>query len=137
MIRLFRTAERSPDRVVADLARPHAAADPDAVLRVAAIVDEVRRRGDAAVIDFTKRFDGVELRPEELRISEAEWAAASVASGLSVEDCVKRSSLIHYTPAGLRAAWPHLAALAAAEGLHGHGEAARIRLESPRTGGHQ
>ena len=36
-------------------------------------------------------------------------ATARFASGLSVEDFVKRSSLIHYTPAGLRAAWPHLA----------------------------
>jgi histidinol dehydrogenase len=62
-------------------------------------------------------------------------ATARFASGLSVEDFVKRSSLIHYTPAGLRAAWPHLAALAAAEGLHGHGEAARLRLEDPRAGG--
>jgi histidinol dehydrogenase len=62
-------------------------------------------------------------------------ATARFASGLSVEDFVKRSSLIHYTPAGLQAAWPHLAALAAAEGLHGHGEAARLRLEDPRAGG--
>ena len=41
---------------------------------------------------------------------------------------MKRSSLIHYTPAGLRAAWPHLAALAEAEGLPGHREAARLRV---------
>jgi histidinol dehydrogenase len=62
-------------------------------------------------------------------------ATARFASGLSVEDFVKRSSVIHYTPAGLRAAWPHLAALAAAEGLHGHGEAARLRLDDPEAGG--
>jgi histidinol dehydrogenase len=61
-------------------------------------------------------------------------ATARFASGLSVEDFVKRSSLIHYTPAGLRAAWPHLARLAAAEGLQAHGEAARVRLEPPRGG---
>jgi histidinol dehydrogenase len=62
-------------------------------------------------------------------------ATARFASGLSVEDFIKRSSLIHYTPAGLRAAWPDLAALAEAEGLHGHREAARIRLEGPRLRG--
>ena len=82
MIRLVRTAELSVDEVVASLARPHAATDPDAVARVAAIVDEVRRRGDAALLDFTKRFDGVELRPEELRVSEDEWAAATVSARL-------------------------------------------------------
>ena len=57
-------------------------------------------------------------------------ATARFASGLSVEDFVKRSSLIHYSPAGLAAAWPHLAALAAAEGLLGHAEAARRRVEA-------
>jgi histidinol dehydrogenase len=61
-------------------------------------------------------------------------ATARFASGLSVEDFVKRSSLIHYTPAGLRAAWPHLARLAAAEGLQAHSEAARVRVEPPRGG---
>ncbi len=82
MIRLLRTADLTPDGVVAALARPHAAIEPDAVARVAAIVEEVRRRGDAALLDFTKRFDGVELRAEDLRVSEAEWAAATVAPAL-------------------------------------------------------
>jgi histidinol dehydrogenase len=58
---------------------------------------------------------------------------ARFASGLSVEEFVKRSSLIHYSPAGLRAAWPHLARLAAAEGLQAHSEAARLRVEPPAT----
>jgi histidinol dehydrogenase len=62
-------------------------------------------------------------------------ATARFASGLSVEDFVKRSSVIHFTPAGLQAAWPHLRALAEAEGLHGHGEAARRRLEARGAGG--
>jgi histidinol dehydrogenase len=56
---------------------------------------------------------------------------ARFASGLSVEDFIKRSSLIHYAPAGLRAAWPHLARLAAAEGLQAHSEAVRLRVEPP------
>jgi histidinol dehydrogenase len=57
---------------------------------------------------------------------------ARFASGLSVEDFVKRSSVVHYTPAGLQAGWPHLARLAAAEGLEAHSEAARVRIEPPR-----
>jgi histidinol dehydrogenase len=97
VIRLLRTAEVSPDQVVATLARPHAAADPDAVARVAAIVDEVRRRGDAAVLDFTKRFDGVELRPEELRVPEAEWAAAAVPEplGAALAEAARRIEAFH------------------------------------------
>jgi histidinol dehydrogenase len=35
---------------------------------VRAIVDDVRRRGDAALVDYTKRFDRNELTPEQLRV---------------------------------------------------------------------
>jgi histidinol dehydrogenase len=170
MIRLLWVAELSADGVVATLARPHAAIDPDTVGRVAAIVDEVRRRGDAALVDFTKRFDGIELRPEELRVSETEWARATVPPRLeaALAEAARRIESFHRhqlprswwvrdehgsllgqqvtpldrvgcyvpdTPAGLRAAWPHLAALADAEGPHGHAEAARIRLDETRTRG--
>jgi histidinol dehydrogenase len=97
VIRLLRTAELSADGVVAALARPHAATDPDVVARVSAIVDEVRRRGDAALLDFTKRFDGVELRPEELRVSDAEWAAATVPGSLraALVEAARRIEAFH------------------------------------------
>jgi len=55
-----------------------AAAAPDISADVAAILAEVRQRGDAALREFTKRFDGAE--PESLEISrtEMECIAASV-----------------------------------------------------------
>jgi histidinol dehydrogenase len=46
---------------------------------VAAIIADVRDRGDAALIDYTQRFDRVALSPETLRVSEAEIAAAEAA----------------------------------------------------------
>lgn len=39
---------------------------------VRAIIAEVAERGDAAVIDYTRRFDGLELTPETLRVTPAE-----------------------------------------------------------------
>jgi histidinol dehydrogenase len=36
---------------------------------VAEIVEDVRRRGDAALADYTERFDGVRLRPAEFRVA--------------------------------------------------------------------
>jgi histidinol dehydrogenase len=42
----------------------------------AGIIAEVRARGDAALIDYTQRFDHLALTPETLRVSEAEIAAA-------------------------------------------------------------
>ena len=44
---------------------------------VAAIIAEVRARGDAALVELTARFDGVELSPGRLRLSDDEIAAAA------------------------------------------------------------
>jgi histidinol dehydrogenase len=44
--------------------------DAELMSHVATIVDDVRRRGDAALTDYTERFDGVLLQPSELRINE-------------------------------------------------------------------
>ena len=43
---------------------------------VAAIIDEVRRRGDDAVLDFTERFDHAELGPGQLRVDANELEAS-------------------------------------------------------------
>jgi histidinol dehydrogenase len=44
----------------------------DTTADVAKIIDEVRRRGDAAVLDFTERFDHAELAPDQLRVDPDE-----------------------------------------------------------------
>ncbi|MBN9437211.1 histidinol dehydrogenase [Bosea sp. (in: a-proteobacteria)] len=45
----------------------------------AAIIAEVRTRGDAALLDYTARFDKLELTPATLRVTEAEIEAAVAA----------------------------------------------------------
>ncbi len=47
---------------------------PQVGATVAPIVADVAARGDAALLDYTERFDGV--RPETLEVPEAEWDAA-------------------------------------------------------------
>jgi len=49
---------------------------PDVDAAVAAIIEDVRIRGDQAVIDLTARFDRLELTPETLAFSAAEIDAA-------------------------------------------------------------
>jgi len=44
---------------------------------VADIVADVRRRGDAAVVEYTRRFDWPDLDAAKLRVSDAERAAAA------------------------------------------------------------
>ena len=44
--------------------------DAHLLSEVSAIVQEVRARGDAALIEYAARFDGCVLQPEELRVDE-------------------------------------------------------------------
>ncbi len=44
-----------------------------------AVLDEVGRRGDEAVAEFTEKFDGVKLTPEQFRIPETELNKAHKA----------------------------------------------------------
>ncbi|KNG95263.1 histidinol dehydrogenase [Pseudaestuariivita atlantica] len=48
---------------------------PDVDAVVAGIIDDVRNRGDAAVLELTEKFDRVTLTPETLRFSSDEIAA--------------------------------------------------------------
>src|SRR5947209_1972283 len=48
-----------------------AAADPETATAVRAIIEDVRARGDAAVVDHARRLDGVELAPEQWEVSGA------------------------------------------------------------------
>jgi histidinol dehydrogenase len=76
-LRVQRLRELSPEARRALLARATARIfEPELVLSVRAIVDDVRARGDAALCDALARFDGVELTPDRLRVGEEELAAA-------------------------------------------------------------
>ena len=52
---------------------------PDVDAVVAAIIADVRTRGDAAVIEMTARFDRLDLTPETLAFSPAEIDAQITA----------------------------------------------------------
>ena len=54
--------------------------DPGLMAHVANIIDDVRRRGDASLIDYALQFDGIAMQPSELRISED--ALRRIAAGV-------------------------------------------------------
>lgn len=58
-------------------AKRDSAADVDEA--VGKIIGDVRARGDAAVLDYTRRFDGLDLRAEQLRIEGDEVRRAEAA----------------------------------------------------------
>ena len=59
-------------------AKRESAADVDAA--VASIIDDVARRGDAALIDYTRRFDRLELSASGLRLTRHEIAEGAAAA---------------------------------------------------------
>jgi histidinol dehydrogenase len=59
-------------------AKREGAADVDAV--VAAIIEDIARRGDAALIDYTRRFDNVELPVSGLRLTRREITEGAAAA---------------------------------------------------------
>jgi histidinol dehydrogenase len=73
----------------------------------AGIVADVARRGDAALIEYSRRFDRVELTPASLRIDEAEFDAAYAGCPAeevaSLELAARRIASFHQRqkPAGL------------------------------------
>jgi histidinol dehydrogenase len=67
----------SPAERAAALRRPTQEGSQELHARVREIIADVRARGDAALIEYTHRFDGVQL--ESLEVSEAEFAAAEQA----------------------------------------------------------
>ena len=56
--------------------------------------------------------------------------SARWASGLTSNDFLKRSSIIHFEPAGLREIASDVIALARAEGLTAHAESVQVRLDA-------
>ena len=63
------------------------AADVD--VAVAAIIDHVASRGDAALVEYTNRFDRVELTPARLRLTKGEIAAGADAAPTETVDALR------------------------------------------------
>jgi histidinol dehydrogenase len=83
MIRLIRTIDAADlEEMLAKLESRSVAFDQELLPAVWAIIDDVRQRGDEALLDYTRRFDGVDLRPEQLRLDESDLrqSAAKVTS---------------------------------------------------------
>jgi histidinol dehydrogenase len=62
--------------------------DPVIEQRTRAILDDVRTRGDAALLELTERFDGARLTAEQLPVTRAELVAASLKADDSLRAAV-------------------------------------------------
>ena len=79
MARRLRSAEAGFEAAFAALLAEKREGPGDHAAKVAAIIAAVRARGDAALLDYTARFDGLELEAAQLRLGPQEIAAAAAA----------------------------------------------------------
>jgi histidinol dehydrogenase len=93
--RPLRLDTSAPDFEAQFAARLHWSAETDAAIeqRVAAILADVRARGDAAVLEYTARFDGLQASTmAELELTQADLRAAFDAIAPERRDALERAA---------------------------------------------
>ena len=75
IMRQFDTARDTPETIHAALTFRDTARDSQVEAVVRTILDDVKARGDAAVLDYTRRFDWPEATTEALSLSQEQLSA--------------------------------------------------------------
>ena len=105
-MRVITYKDRGYQKFVASLDRR---AEPPRELEeaVAGIVGEVRRRGDRALIDFTKKFDKAKLNVGSLFVSEQEFAEAEAVVAPATKRAIRssRRNIHAFAKESLRKDW--------------------------------
>ena len=73
------------------LAARSVAIDAELLRVVSSIVDDVRARGDRALIEYAARFDGVDLRGSELRVHEEQLRSVAERADERVIDALREA----------------------------------------------
>jgi histidinol dehydrogenase len=90
-----------------ELAASSSLFDPIIEERTRAILEQVRMRGDAALIELTERFDGAKLTPEQLAVTQAEIMTASLKADESLRAAVAEAenNIATFAKKSRRKAW--------------------------------
>src|SRR5437773_12284511 len=75
--------------------------------RTRAIIQAVYLRGDAAVLEFTERFDGIKLTAEQLAVTQAELLTASLKADQELRRAVATThkNVVLFSRKALRKDW--------------------------------
>lgn len=81
--------------------------DPVVEKRAREIIEDVKARGDTALIELTERFDGVRLHPEQLAVTKPELVAACLKADQALRDAVAEAArnIAAYAKKSLRKSW--------------------------------
>jgi histidinol dehydrogenase len=104
---VMRYTDRSFAKRLETLAARTSLFDPTIEDRAQAIIREVQARGDAAVLEFTARFDGARLSADQLAVTKAELLAAALQADGSLRAAVAtaRRNIEWFSRKSLRRAW--------------------------------
>ena len=92
-MRLLRAGTAEAARFLQALRDRIRAPDPEIEATVRAILEDVRQRGDAALFDYTAKFDGVRLEAATVRVAEAEIQAALGSLDPAVSEALSLAAL--------------------------------------------
>ncbi len=106
----MRTVRHSDPDFAAQLAAlqaPSSLFDPQIEARTQAIIQAVRERGDAALLEFTERFDGAKVTAEQLPVTAAELMEASLRADEPLRTAVKEAhrNIAAFARRSLRRGW--------------------------------
>ena len=105
-MRLLKFTDRGFARIVAAFNRQ---AEPGDEVRstVSEIIAAVRKRGDAALLEYTQKFGGPKLTPAKIRVSAAEIAEARASLSPAVNKALaaSRKNVTGFAKASLRKNW--------------------------------
>jgi histidinol dehydrogenase len=92
MIEIIQSRDKTRlDKTLDRIQRRNVALDSSLMLEVSTIVSDVAKRGDAALVDCSSRFDGFQVTPADLRISESTLVALARNVDCSVRDALREA----------------------------------------------
>ena len=106
-MKLLKHTDKNYERRLKQLCAASSLFDPKIEAGARSIVERVAAKGDAALIEFAKKFDGATLTAKTLRVPDAELSAA----GKSVDAKLKRAirfahrNISQFHKQGLRKGW--------------------------------
>jgi histidinol dehydrogenase len=104
---VLRFTDRNFRSKIEGLAAHSSLFDPVIDERTRAIVEEVRQRGDAALVEFTARFDGAALQADQLQVTTSEKFNASLIADRELRVAVDAAhrNIAAFSKRSLRKNW--------------------------------
>ncbi len=104
---VLRHTDRDFSQRLRALTAPSSLFDPVIEERTRAILQDVQARGDAALLELTKRFDGAKLTADQLAVTQAELLTASLKAdaALRAAVAVAEKNIAAFARKSLRKNW--------------------------------